>query len=256
MNAITGHGGNSAIESAGALADALVPALKESKTGHLGAAEIEKILESIRVSREEQVASLLKDAHMQQSLHAMETPLMKFVAQNLVPRFDTDDVLNLFSKFMPRARKLKVFEYEEKPKMIPYHDDLYSVPVSRGIIGWLQILLFVSLSALCFYGMWILPEADGLFESMAAIVDAGYFRDFPDLALQKKFTGIQSIDDLLYMLNVIFLPGILRWNKSYTVLQVYFLGMLVAPIIIYAAESYRKRNKLSPVSLYVPLLKI
>lgn len=251
MNPINGHGGNSAIESVGTLIDELVPALKKSRTGSLGAAEIDRILSSVRELRVEQVSTLVKDAHDQQCLQAMETPLMKLAAQTVVPFFDTDNVLNLFSKFMPNARKVTVFDYEEKPKMIPYHDDLYTVPVSRGIVGWLQILLFVILAASCYYGMWVHPNTYGLFDSMAEIVDAGYFSDFPDLVLEREFTGIQAIDDLLYMLNVIFLPGILRWNQAYTVLQFYFLGMLVAPITIYAAESHRKRNKLSPVSLYV-----
>lgn len=63
----------------------------------------------------------------------------------------------------------------------------------------------------------------------------------------------KTIDNYLVFLSAAYMPGLNDWDQNRGILQMYFLGMLIQPITVWSVEAYRKRNMLTPISLYVPI---
>ena len=227
----------------------LMRSLKDSPSGRLTTSQIELITARTQQNRESRAKKLVKDAHSQQRLEAMETPWDRFTAQYLLPRAPTNDVMYNMSRNVPSGQKLDMVNLPTRPKWIPYDDELCKSPKRRGKFAWFQIAVYVSAAVLAYYGMWIRSESYGVFDHLNEITSVRSFSPATNAPLQTVYLGISTIDETLTVLNAIFVPGIARFYKSYWMLQLYFLGSLVQPITIWCVESCRMRNHLALISL-------
>jgi hypothetical protein len=246
---ISGYGGNAALETAAVFVNELTKSLKESPSERLTTSQIQRLLARTQENRESRAKKLLKDAHSQQRLEAMETPWDRIVAQYLLPRAPTSDVMYNMSRNVPSGQKLNMVSLPARPKWIPYDDELCKTPERRGKFAWFQVAVYLSAALLAYYGMWIRSESYGVFDYLNQIVSTRSLSPATTAPLQTTYTGISAIDETLTLLNGIFVPGTGRFYKSYWMLQVYFLGSLVQPITVWCVESCRIRNHLSLISL-------
>jgi hypothetical protein len=88
----------------------------------LSSSQICKIFAEVQETRLERVRKLISDAHTQQRIEALESPMEKFLALNLLPLSDTDTVLLNASKNIPQAQRLHMFKNPFKPLLVPFHD--------------------------------------------------------------------------------------------------------------------------------------
>jgi hypothetical protein len=153
------------------------------------------------------------------------------------------------SRNVPGGKKLEMVNMSSRPKGIPYDDELHKAPRRRGMFTWLQVAVYLSCSFLAYYGMWIRSENYGVFDHLNDILSTGSFSAAAAAPLETVYLGIGTFDETLTLLNAIFIPGIARFDKSYWMLQVYFLGSLVQPITIWCVESFRTRNHRALISL-------
>jgi len=210
---------------------------------------IDGIFEHVQEVREARTNTLMKHSHEQQRVEALETPFRKFAALYLLPLTDTEDVTFNFSRNLPLSEKLDMVQLVPKPKLIPYKDELAQTPGSRGIYGWLQMAFYLTCGLLAHYGMWIRSAEYGLADQFGAILTTGTFPYDPTFPLKRHYIGIESIDNYLTFLSAAYMPGLNNWDKNFGTLQMYFLGMLIQPIAVWAIESCRKRNALTLVAL-------
>jgi hypothetical protein len=152
---------------------------------------------------------------------------------------------------MPLAERLNSPKLAPMPRLVPYKDELLSTPKPRDKKKWYFIGFYLLVAALVHYGMWVRSAHYGLEGHLGTILETGRFTYDPDFPLKQKYIGIKFIDDYLVFLAAAYMPGLNNWDPNFGMLQMYFLGMLVQPITVWSVEAYRKRNLLTPVSLYV-----
>lgn len=150
---------------------------------------------------------------------------------------------------MPLAEKLDSPKMTPVPRLVPYKDELLSPPVPRGTKKWYFIGFYLLVAGIVHYGMWVWPANYELGHNLGAILETGQFSYDTSFPLKRKYLGVKVIDDYLVFLAVIFTPGLKNWNQNFAMLQLYFLGMLVQPITVWAIEAFRKRNMLTPISM-------
>jgi hypothetical protein len=222
----------------------------KSSHGSLSNPKIDKIFSQVQMTREKRVKKLVIDAHLQQRLEALESPWEKFNALILLPVADTDDVMFNASCNIPLSEKLDMIDLPPRPKLIPFKDELATAPKPRGIYGWLQVATYLAWAGAAYYGMWLRPSKYGLAEHFVSTLTTGVFPEMPvGFPLKRTYTGISVFDNTLTFLDTAFMSGIAGWHKGFWMLQVYFLGLLLQPIAIWAIESCRKRNAMSLLSL-------
>lgn len=248
---IAGHGGNACIESAAALVNALRGVLANSQGAKHTLKQIEHAFATTQKVRQARTATLKEHSHEQQRTELLDTPLHQLIAFHLLPRTDKEDVTFNFSRNMPLAEKLDSPQLNPTPRLVPYKDELLSSPIPRGVKKWYFITFYLSVAGLVHYGMWSWSAYYGLGDHLTAIVQSGKFSYDPWFPLKRTYIGIKPIDDYLVFLAAAYMPGLNKWDKHFGTLQMYFLGMLIQPITVWSVEAYRKRNMLTPLSLWV-----
>ncbi|KAL4810805.1 hypothetical protein BDV18DRAFT_155418 [Aspergillus unguis] len=245
---ISGHGGNACIESAAALVNNLRTTLARAGSMKPSLGQIEHVFDTTQRIRRARTVTLKEHSHEQQRTELLDTWLHELIAFHILPRTDAEDVTLKFSRNIPLAEKLDSPKLRPEPRLVPYKDELLSTPRSRGAKKWYFITFYLLIAGLVYYGMWMRPASYGLGDHIGAVISTGKFSYDPSFPLQRIYTGIKPLDDYLVFLAVIFLPGLKNWDTDFTLLQIYFLGMLIQPIAVWTAEAFRKRNTLTPIS--------
>ena len=83
---MSGQGGNAAIETAAALANALLKAKAKAPTPKLTGSDIRSIFEQTQNVRQARTKYFCKVAHDRARFESLESPLMKFLATQVMPR--------------------------------------------------------------------------------------------------------------------------------------------------------------------------
>lgn len=246
---IAGHGGNAAIETAATLVNGLRRELLQSLNGKLSTSQIENVFTHTQQVRQNRAIILKEHSHEQQRTESLDTPLHKFMALSLLPLTDIEDVTFNFSRNIPLAEKLDSVALPARPKLIPYKDELVATPKTRGMTNWVLIAVYLTISWLVHYGMWIHSAQYGLADQFGSIITTGSFPPNPTFPLKRTYLGIKPIDNYLVFLAAAYMPALNNWNKSFGTLHMYFLGMLVQPIAIWSIEACRKRNAMTLVAV-------
>ncbi|KAJ5431308.1 Monooxygenase FAD-binding [Penicillium cf. griseofulvum] len=243
---LTGQGGNNAMETAASLTNHLVTALKNSQSGTLSSAEISKIFESVQQQRENRAWGLVKASHIRQRLECMETPLLKFMARYVVPRFSKHLIFGKWIETYCPAVSLDMLPLPHRPREIPYFDERFRTPSSRGVVS---ILLYAVYFLLAWLGHRQLSTAireNGTIgfvrqaiKSQSILLPGGV-----ETPLRQVYTGLGPVDLFLKVIVTIFLPAIANFSTPEQPLQVlYFLASMMPIIAIWTVEGFRPRNK-------------
>lgn len=121
---------------------------------------------------------------------------------------------------------------------------------SRGWLGYLTALFFLSLSLLAVKEMRLGTASFAVQDPMEAAVHSLTFPDRKQ-RLRDSYTGIVGLDFGLRYLVSAFLPGVAGWDKGFQIQQIYFLISVFTIISIWSVEAGRKRNSIALTSLYV-----
>ncbi|KAJ5782517.1 hypothetical protein N7457_004291 [Penicillium paradoxum] len=242
---LTGQGGNSAIETAASLVNHLVSALKTSQSGILSTTDISKVFEDVQQQRQDRVDTLIKASHARQRVECMETPLVRFVAKYVIPRSSISVVHARWMLTYSPAVSLDMLPLPHTGHEVPYFDELYSQPSSRGVFGVFLYAAYFFLAWLGYRRLWAAGEVNGTWDLVGQAVQgqsiplAGGF----EAPLRQVYTGLQPVDLILQTLVTVFLPVLTNSSNPEQPLQtLYFLASLAPLIAIFTVEGFRPRN--------------
>ncbi|KAJ6007764.1 hypothetical protein N7540_011740 [Penicillium herquei] len=247
---LTGQGGNSAIETAAALTNNIVAAMKLCPLQGLSTEDITSILEKTQSQREERMQSLLLGAHKRQRLECMESPLLKFIAKFVFPFIPEKTVLSAWVLTYAPATSLNMLPIPNKPRQIPYYDELVRTPSSRGKIGYLFYTAFVAMACIAYKMLFVAGKVNGTWDLVAKTLQNGLINNSGiDMELRESYTGITSIDKILRTLVTIFIPAIANNSNPEQPFQLLYFLLTVLPLMaIFTVEGYRQRNQWTLIS--------
>ncbi|CAG8052089.1 unnamed protein product [Penicillium salamii] len=243
---LTGQGGNNAIETSASLTNHLVAALRGSKTGTLSTEEISNIFKRVQEQREERVSGLIKASHTRQRLECMETPLLKFLASQVLPYVPKSILLRRWIPVYSAGVSLNMLPMPRKPRDVAYFDERFRVPSSRGIFG---IILYAAFFFLAWAGrrqLWTAGKVNGTWSLVreAVLAQTISLPGGVKVPLRQVYTGLQPIDRILQSLVTVFLPAVSNSSAPEQALQsLYFLATMLPIIAILTVEGYRPRNR-------------
>lgn len=111
---------------------------------------------------------------------------------------------------------------------------------SRGWLGYVAALFFISLSVLATKEMRLSTAAAAVGDPLEAVVTSRKFSNgFP---LRESFTAFAPLDIGISYLVAAFLPGVAGWDEAFRLQQIYFLISFFPIISIWSVEAGRKRN--------------
>ncbi|KAJ4248457.1 hypothetical protein NW762_012794 [Fusarium torreyae] len=246
---IGGHGGNAAIETAATLTNLLVESLKRSSTGRLTTLQVDGVFRRVQELRQDRAIAVKTYSHEQQRTESLDNWFRKLTAFYLLPLVDNEDVTFNFSCQIPASEKLDMLPVDRQERLVPFKDELLSDPRGRGPIKWLLIGFYVFLAACVYYGMWVFPSKWGLDPAIGEVLTSGTFEHETSFNLVRSYTGITLVDQYFVFLSIIFMPGIRNYDPSFRMFQIYFLGLIGQPIVVWTIESYRKRNAVTLLAI-------
>ncbi|GME56852.1 Monooxygenase FAD-binding protein [Neofusicoccum parvum] len=242
FNPISGQGGNSAIETAATLATEIVNMLKSlPEKGTPSNEDITTAFQKTQDLRHERVSTLVKAGHDQQSLMALETPFLEFIATRIVPLSGMEGTLEMFANGALGGRRLPMLPMPKRPRFEPYHDELPAKPLGGNSISKaIAAVVFASLLVVAKKAMSLDPD---LFTATPSFLGA---------PLKTHYTGIPPLDSLLAMLSMAFADSTAGPDPSHPTQFIYLLSFLFPILLIWTIEGYRTANRLTPTAL--PLL--
>ncbi|KAB8200496.1 hypothetical protein BDV34DRAFT_232212 [Aspergillus parasiticus] len=258
---LTGQGGNSAIETAAALTNHLTAALRSNPCQSLSTVDISSAFEKVQRQREERTWSLVRAAHARQRLECLETPLLKLIARFVTPYYPLQLITENWIATYSAAVSLDMIPIPRRPREIPFYDELFRVPATRGITGLLLYVGYFLIAFIAFRLLFVATAANGTWALVRqAVRDRSITMGGLEVPLRRVFTGFRSVDRILQSLVTIFLPVVAGPSRPEQALQLlYFLSSMLPLISIFTVEGYRRRNKwtlLSSPSLWAVLYKL
>ncbi|KAB8072140.1 hypothetical protein BDV29DRAFT_196997 [Aspergillus leporis] len=210
---LTGEGGNSAIETAAALMNHLMAALMRARSHSLSTADVSSVFGKVQGQREEHVWSLVKTSHTRQP-----------VSLDMVP--------------IPR-----------RSRDIPFHDELFRVPATRGFLGLLLCAGYLLIAFVAFRLLFVAAAANGTW-SLVHVAVRGQSLTIGEtkVPIRQLYPRFQPVCKVLQSLVTIFFPALL-----------YSLASMLPLISIFTVEGYRPRDKwsfLSSPSLWAILYQL
>lgn len=166
--------------------------------------------------------------------------IYKIAARYLVPSAGTEEILSTLSTIVPQAHTLHGIPVKRHPALIPFDDDLYSIPYGRSWRGWLLGGVFLLIALFGVWTMHVQSRLCGLGDIVEEMIVGA-----------PKYTGNEDVDRSLAMLLTMFRPGVTGSHAMNSTLQRYFLFSLFPVLAIFSVEACRKRNTLKLISLWV-----
>ncbi|KAH6995512.1 hypothetical protein BKA56DRAFT_538510 [Ilyonectria sp. MPI-CAGE-AT-0026] len=162
---LTGHGGNSAIETAATLTNHLF----SNKDSDLTRSDVQGIFSNTQNDRFKRVSFLVADAHAQQQNDALETPFLALMARKFVG-----------------ATRLEMVSVPKRGHLIPFNDELPATPLGST---WLP----ASLAAICQFALYRF--------SNKIMLPLEAPQSFAGAPLRQQYLGIGVLDKLLSTLS-------------------------------------------------------
>ncbi|KLP10127.1 Uncharacterized protein Y057_2605 [Fusarium fujikuroi] len=129
---LTGHGGNSAIETAASLVNHLL----SNKCSDWSDAQIEAAFSAVQKERFQRVQWLVNDAHQTQEMQAMATPFLATIGPILARLASTRTLLQLMAHKVVGATRINRFPVPRRQHTVPFNDELPSQPLDWS---WLPL---------------------------------------------------------------------------------------------------------------------
>lgn len=221
---ITGHGGNSAIETAASLVNHLTDLLQSHSHNKPDDPAIEKMFREVQASRFERVSWLIKEAHTHQQTDALETLGLQFLGSVLPRVLDTEAVLNLASAKLVGAQRLRGLPVPPRYHSIPYEDEL---PASVWKSAWLS-------------GAFGLLSQAGIFWAASRTLSGFQVpTTFAGEPLRQLYTGVPAIDRIFTILVSVFGASVFSLDRAQRVQIGYFMPIIATSVLDWTVDSYR-----------------
>lgn len=239
FNPISGQGGNSAIESAATLATELVTMLKAlPEKSRPSDADITAAFQKTQDRRRDRLVGMVDAGHKQQSLMALETPLLEFLASHVIPLGGIEGTFEHFANGALTGERLPMFPMPKRPRFEPCHDERPAKLLGGGQISKaIAASIFAVLLVLAKKAMWL--DFDLL----------GNYTAFDGAPLKAVYTGLPAIDDILKFIVASFSDSCTGPDPAHRLQFVYLLSTFFPFILIWTVESYRRANTATLVSL-------
>ncbi|EOD44034.1 putative fad binding domain protein [Neofusicoccum parvum UCRNP2] len=232
---ISGQGGNSAIETAAVLVNNLTRMMK-SHPQVMSDADITSVFAETQKLRSPRAWELVKASHKQQTVEAMETPLLEFLAKYYIPTLSIDSKLDSWTNSISKgAHRLEMLDVPKRFRFIPFTDELPSKPLGTMLVPRLfAAVVFGLLFRIAQQALQLSPD------SFSATFLGG--------PLKQTYTGISTVDLTLSMLVSAFSGGVAGSDPNQRLQCVYFMVMLIPMALVWTVEAYRNGNFRSLVS--------
>ncbi|KAM5364062.1 hypothetical protein ACJZ2D_011679 [Fusarium nematophilum] len=238
FNPISGQGGNSALESASALADNLVLALGQHG-GRLSDAQVKAVFSKTESVRRPRVAQLVQESIEAQRISAWATPLSKFVDCYVAPLIDMPTFVDSISSPVVGGYGLQTLAHQGRDKhdikpLIPFagqssNSPLYSTATPNPHNSTLQR-----------YG------------AVAALEDVVQRQQYPGHDRKMlSFAGVPFLGGPMSFLIAVYFPVTEFWDKAFFMLTWYLSVSELVVFAVFAVESCRVCNSIKPSRLAV-----
>ncbi|EED22255.1 monooxygenase, putative [Talaromyces stipitatus ATCC 10500] len=228
-NPISGQGGNAAIESAAEFVNALLERRNSRAQGldRLTDKDIKNIFMKSQIRRLERAKDLVSAAHIQQALTAFEKPLVSKILWEYTLLLGGDSgYLDLFGEKIASDPRLKHLSIKERPRVIPYDDELPSRPRTSNKLHLGRTFLILGL-------LYILLKDHNFLYYSCSWVDTR----------KGAMTTFSAARDTSALLRDPFS------SKKQIAYNIYGLSRLISPILICIVEGYRLGNRASILAL-------
>ncbi|KAH7042133.1 hypothetical protein B0J12DRAFT_674744 [Macrophomina phaseolina] len=249
FNPIIGLGGMSAMETCAALTNALVALLRahSGPPASIPASSIAAAFAQTQAVREPRAAALVAVSQQTQYRFAMETPLLRLLNRHYFPALGPRAALRLLSEAYPGAASFDTLPTPQKPRALPYEDELLRVPAARS--GTVDVVVGVLVGAMVVggvYALFAVGRINGAFPLVREAVREGLVPGLGGVALRSVFGAerVPRVDRLLRTLTAVFMPVVAGAAGPESKIQAgYFLISVFLPLLaVLVVEGYRKRN--------------
>ncbi|KAF5668250.1 zeaxanthin chloroplastic [Fusarium denticulatum] len=221
---LTGHGGNSAIETAASL----VNHLTSDEYSGWSDAQIEAAFSAVQEERFQRVQWLVNDAHKTQQIQAMETPFLATIGPILARLSSTQFVLQLGARKVVGAARINSIAVPQREHTIPFNDELPSQPLSWN---WLPI------------GLGAISQAALFRLALQILGPLKIPTTFGGEPLVKNYTGLVTLDKILALLVAVFGVPLASGNVAANLQWISFTPLLLSTTLDWTLESYRVSSK-------------
>jgi hypothetical protein len=165
------QGGNSAIETAAALANNITKMLQPKI--HISDADIQGMFEQVQNLRKPRTKRMQQASNRRQRVEAMENAFLKFTALNIIPYIGKELVFRRFYTLISPAIKLDYLEVPRRPRLAPFHDELPAKPQnsSKATVACI-VLVMLSLAGFAWACLHQRPFENAMLISSSVITPA------------------------------------------------------------------------------------
>ncbi|KAF9768230.1 hypothetical protein IL306_014487 [Fusarium sp. DS 682] len=221
---LTGHGGNSAVESAASL----VNHLTSDKCSNWNNSEIDAAFSAVQKERFDRVQWLVNDARKTQQIQAMETPFLATIGPILARVLSTQTVLQLDGQKVVGATRINSISIPQREHTIPFNDELPAKPLP---MRWLPV------------GLGVISQG-ALFRLANQILGSLQIpTTFGGEPLVKHYTGVKLLDKILPALVAVFGVPLASNNQAANLQWISFTPLLFSTTLDWTLESYRVGSK-------------
>lgn len=146
MNPLLGQGGNSAIESAGLLADLLKGVLDENP--HADNVNIQRIFQDFQKERCARTTGLMETTKNVQQMEILDTSILEFLQLRVFSQLGQEHLGPLLAATSNSAHTLKNLPKDYRRGLVPLDDEIKVNPHDRSTIStalWMGLMLSIAL---------------------------------------------------------------------------------------------------------------
>ncbi|SCV58308.1 related to hydroxylase [Fusarium fujikuroi] len=221
---LTGHGGNSAIETAASLVNHLL----SNKCSDWSDAQIEAAFSAVQKERFQRVQWLVNDAHQTQEMQAMATPFLATIGPILARLASTRTLLQLMAHKVVGATRINRFPVPRRQHTVPFNDELPSQPLDWS---WLPL------------GLGLFSQAAILRLATQILRPLEIPTTFGGEPLIHCYTGIRTVDKTLTTLVAVFGVPVASGNVAANLQWISFTPLILSTTLDWTLESYRVGSK-------------
>lgn len=230
-----------------ALKDELDKEVQDPPAGRLTDDAVHRMFASIQEPRTDRLKFLQKAAEKLAEMLALKRPLQEYLIPVTLKITGQQFQLRRFSDAYIGGVKLKHIPMPQRPRAIPYNDELPEKPIKSKATRFLA--KFLAATAIL-YSFYMARLAIRMPDNVPYDSFAGR------RPVSSDFIGHEGIDTLLSILGSFFSYSVVQPEQdSLPRLQLIYLLAILAPVCsIWTVEANRKSNRFSAIILYVFVL--